>query len=427
MGFPALAITDHGNVGGIVKFIKECQSTKDKGDSIYAYPTIKPIVGSEFYLAKDRSAHSKAEQRDEKRGNYHLILLAKNWQGYQNLCTLSQKSYLEGFFYDPRIDIDLLSQYSDGLICSSACLKGIINYNLLYDRYDQAKKVCAIFKDIFKDDFFLEIMYHGIDAERMIIPDILKLSSELNIPVIATNDVHYVLKEHAKSHEVLSCMNSSKCILDPKRMHHSYDEFYLKSAVEMGMLFSDIPQVLTNTLAVAERVDDNDIVRNLFGGMKLPNYEIPDGFKDSFEYLSHLAWDGLKKINKDKSKPHIEALKKELNDIDIALKNNGYDFGTYFLIVEDIISFAKSKGILTGPGRGSGFASVLLRCLGATYGPDPLEYSLLWERFLGFANSRFIRAEDLGFSSNIIEKFDNSISIDDGRDLEEDQGGVDRY
>lgn len=394
MGFPAIALTDHGNVGGFIKFIKECKMTKDKKDQPIEYPTIKPILGSEMYLCRNHLAKSKEEQPDERKGNRHILLIAKNWEGYQNLCTLSQKSFIDGFWYDPRIDFGLLSKHSSGLICSTACLGSLVNVNLLYDRYDQAKRTASMLKDIFKEDFFMEVMFHGMGHEKKIIPDIFKLSKELDVPVVASNDIHYIEKRHAKSQEVLMCMSSSKCILDPKRPRLPTEEFYLKSAEQMYKIFRGYPQVITNTLAIADRVNDKEINDYLFGGMRLPKFDIPEQYNTPYDYIKFLSIEGLKKLGWDKSKDHVAALKKELLDVKVALDNNNYDFSTYFLIVRDIIQHAKSKNILCGAGRGSGYASVLLRCLGITYGVDPIKYGLIWERFLGFSNSRFIKSSD---------------------------------
>lgn len=393
MGFPALALTDHGSVGGWIKFLKACTAKKDKKGKDIPYQPIKPLLGSEFYLCKNRFAKSKAEQPSGRKGNGHLVLIAKDWEGYQNICYLSNASWIESFYMDPRIDLQLLSEHSKGIVASSACLKNIINTSLLYGKYDVAKSIASDIKDIFGDDFFLEIMYHGIDEQKIILSDILKLGVELDIPVIATNDVHYLKKDQASSHELLMCMSSGRCINDPKRLVSPYHEFYLKSAEEMAKVFGSCPQVLFNTLSVAERVDTNDIEKHLFSGMRLPPFDVPSGFKSPYEYLTHLATEGLKKLGWDKSPKHVEAFNKEMGDIKIAYENNNYDFATYFLIVWDFINYAKSKGILTGPGRGSIYASVVSRCLGITYGYDPLE-SGLWERFLGFKNSKFVKSSD---------------------------------
>jgi len=251
MGFESLALTDHGNIGGLINFINECKSTKTKKGEDIPYPTIKPLLGCEMYLSRDMSARSKDEQPRKRKGNHHLILIAKNYEGYKNLCILSNRSFLNGFYMDPRIDFDLLSNHSRGLICSSACLAGIINTQLCYNGYDKAKKICSIFKDIFGEDFFLEVMYHGIRSEVEIMSDIFRISKELGVPVIATNDVHYLEKNQARSHEVFLAMSTKKCIKDPKRLQFPYDEFYLKSAAEMEIIFSSISQVLTNTKTVA--------------------------------------------------------------------------------------------------------------------------------------------------------------------------------
>ena len=394
MGFPALALTDHGTVGGLIQFVNACTATKDQDGILIPYDTIKPLLGAEFYVARDHRYKSKDKQPDGASGNRHLVLIAKNWSGYQNLCRLSQISWQDGFYMKPRIDMDLLSQHSEGLIAGSACLSSLINANLLHDRYDQAKRTAEILKDIFGEDFFLEIMYHGIEEERVIIPDILRLGKELDIPVACTNDAHYIEKDHAISQEVFTCMSSGKCIHDPDRLSQPYGEFYLKSAEEMARIFGFSRKLLLNTVAIANKVDFENIKENLFGGMRLPQFDIPEEFDSSEAYLRHLSYEGLKRLGWDNSQQHIDALEKELGDIHVAFENNNYDFATYFLIVWDYTNFAKKQGILCGPGRGSGYASVILRCLGITYGADPCRYGLLWERFLGFAKIRHIQATD---------------------------------
>tara|TARA_Y100000310_G_scaffold57488_2_gene52715 strand:+ start:42446 stop:43843 length:1398 start_codon:yes stop_codon:yes gene_type:complete len=429
MGFPALALTDHGNVMGWLKFLKACKEPSD-------YGPLKPILGCEFYLSrkmdigqyqekKQKKGEPRKHQPDGRKGNRHLNLYAMNYKGYRNLCTLSQKSWLEGFYSDPRIDIDLLSKHSEGIMCGSACLSSVINSNLLHDNFDKAKKVCTIFKDIFADNFHLEAMYHGIPEERAIIPDIFKISNQLEVPIIATNDCHYIHKKQAASQEIMMCMSMSRCIKDPRRIHFPYDEFYLKSAEEMGKIFGSSPQSLLNTVALAERIDTEDIEKNLFGGMRLPKFDIPEEFSTAQDYLENLAWEGLKRENLYESDKHKEALEKELKDVKVARDNNNYDFATYFLIVRDYIQKAKEQGILVGPGRGSGYASVLLKCLGITAGIDPVEHGLIWERFLGFQDLRFIKDSDFGFEveNMLLEKTD----LDTDRDVEEDLGGIDRW
>lgn len=393
MGFKALGITDHGNVGGLIKFFQECTKSVDKNGNKIEYDPIKPILGCEFYLAKDRFAKSKKDQPDGRKGNRHIVLIAKNWQGFQNLCTLSEKSWTEGFYNDPRIDFELLTKHHEGLICSTACLSSVVNNNLLHGRYDQAKKVATILKNIFGEDFYFEVMYHGLDAERYIIPDVFKLADSLGSKVLATNDVHYSHKEDGASHEVLMCMSTSRCIHDPKRLKFPYHEFYLKSAQEMAGIFQNRLDSLYNTLEVADKIDHKDISKN-FGGMRLPKFPLPNIFSDPHDYLEYIAWDGLKQLGLDHSQKHIDRLRLELDDVKIAKMNNNYDFATYFLIVRDYIQYANTKGILTGCGRGSGFGSLLLKTLGITYGVDPIEHDLLWERFLGFDTKRFVREQD---------------------------------
>jgi len=340
----------------------------------------------ECYLARDHTVKDREKQPDGRKGNRHLILIAKNWEGYKNLSTLTSISWQNGYYMDPRIDLNLLEKYHNGIIVSSACLSSFINANLLHDRYDIAKKGCSLLKDIFKEDFFLEVMFHGINAEKYIIPDIFKLSRELGIKVISSNDCHYIEKSQASSHDVFLAMSTGKCVKDPHRLKFSYDQFYLKSAEEMGKIFGQTPEVLYNTVALAERVDSDEIRKNLFSGkMRLPHFDLPEGFTDPHQYLTQLAWDGMKKIGWDNSERHIKALKMELDDLKIAKENNNMDFATYFLIVRDYINYAKGNGWRTGGGRGSVYASVIARCVGITSGPDPIEYSLLWERFLGFS------------------------------------------
>tara|TARA_B100001778_G_scaffold334967_1_gene349827 strand:+ start:30509 stop:31906 length:1398 start_codon:yes stop_codon:yes gene_type:complete len=427
MGFESLAITDHGNMGGAFKFMNECKKVG-----------IKPIVGCEFYLAKDRHVHFKNKkdkrgnvleegQTDGRKGNRHLVLIAKNWTGYQNLCRLSQASWTEGYaFQDPRIDFDLLEKHHEGLICSSACLSSVVNANLLHDRYDQARKAAGKFKELFGEDFFLEVMYHGIDAEAMIIPDVLKLSDELNCKCIASNDCHYCEKCQGVSQELLMAMYTSKCLTDPKHIHFPFNEFYLKSVDEMQMHFGSHPNLLTNTVEIAASVDSENIMENLTGKMRLPRYPIPEDFSNPYHYLEHLAYQGLKELGWENSPEHVERLKMELRDVQVVWENNRYDFATYFLVVRDYIIAAKDRDIIVGCGRGSGFGSVLLRCLNISYGPDPLKYGLLWERFLGFDDKYFVTEQDFNFGDDDID-LQTLVASDDARDTEDDMGGVDRY
>jgi DNA polymerase-3 subunit alpha len=471
MGFKSLALTDHGNVGGWIKFYQECKRKKDKKEQEILFDPIKPIFGQEFYLCKDHRARGNEEQPDGRKGNRHLLLIAKNWEGYQNLCTLSQLGFTEGqAFGDARIDLRQLAEHSKGLICNSACLSSVVNSNLLAGRYEQAKKAVAVFIDIFgKDNFNLEVMYHGIDAEGAIAPLIIKLGKEMGVKVIATNDCHYCKQEQAKSQELLMAMSMSRCLKDPKAYHFPYDEFYMKSAAEMAKIFGTEPRLLSNTVLVSEMVED--FLKP--GGMRLPVFNIPaarkeieladqgieyglaekmldeiyngqmgesigkiksddDVFKEAFSLMEELAHKGMKKLNWDESPEHVAALAKELSDVKVAWNANHMDFATYFLIVWNYINFARRKGIITGCGRGSGYASVLLRTLGICYGPCPIRYGLLWERFLGFDSKFFLLDSDWGFdeeekSTVTVDDILASDDIDDERVVEDDQGGVDRY
>lgn len=442
MGFPAIALTDHGNIMGWIKFLKQCRIKKTKKGDPIPYEPIKPILGCEMYFsrkmdigqkeqnAKKRKVGIKEIQPDGRKGNRHLNLYAMNWKGYKNLCTLSQRSFQDGYYFDPRIDIEALASHSEGIMGGSACLSSIININLVKGRYDKAKKVAGLFNEILNHNFFLEIMYHGIVEEKAIIPDILKLSSELNIPVIATNDSHYISSEHGGAQEVFMCMSQGRCLKDPKRLKFNHMEFYLKSAEEMAKIFGHIPHALTNSVMMAERIDTKTIEEHLFGGMRLPKFDIPSEYKDAYDYLCKLAWEGMKRVGWDKSVPHVERLRMELEDVRVAQLNNNYDFATYFLIVRDYIIAAEKMGILVGCGRGSGYASVLLRALGITYGIDPIEHGLLWERFLGFDSRRFIKESDFGFNEDLVQTIaDRSLigETDEEREEEEDPGGVDRY
>lgn len=434
MGFPALALTDHGNIMGWIKFLKQCRAMKDKKGNDIPYAPIKPILGCEFYLARRMDIGQNVEKRDTaiikkyqpdgRRGNRHLNLYAMNFEGYKNITRMSQRSYTDGFYYDPRIDIDLLSKHSKGVMCGSACLSSVINANLMYGRYNQAREICGIFKEIFDENFFLEIMYHGIREEKEIIPLILKLSSELDIPVVCTNDSHYIYSNQGESQEVLLCMSQARCMKDEKRLKFNHMEFYLKSAEEMGKIFEYAPHSFTNSVALAERINTKDIEENLFGGMRLPQFDIPEKYKNPYDYLCDLSWEGMKRVGWSNSKEHVDALKMELNDVKIAYENNDYDFSTYFLIVRDYIKDAKDKGILVGCGRGSGYASILLRCIEITYGVDPLKYGLLWERFLGFDDRRFIKTSDFGFEEDLVQA---AADREVDREIEDDMGGVDRY
>jgi DNA polymerase-3 subunit alpha len=425
MGFPAMAITDHGRTAGWLRALAEAARKKDKkGNELLIpgtnkpLPTLKMMLGVEIYLCRDHTVHSKDGQPDGTKGNRHLILYAQNWKGYQNICRLQQLAWTKGFYYNARNDIEQLAQYSEGVICSTACLSSIVNNALLHDQFDAAKRALEILHQIYPGRLFVESMYHGIDAEGAIIPDQLKLMKMLGLPGICSNDTHYIEKEHASTHDVFTAISQSTCLHNPKRMKFPYGEFYLKSAEEMGKIYGHHPELIYNTRALSEMIDTEDIENNLFNKMRLPEFKVPPEFKTPSQYLAHLAWEGMKRLKWDKSQPHIDALRKELADVEVALKNNNLDFPSYFLDVWDyVVNFAKKQGIFTGCGRGSGYASVLLRCLGICYGPCPIKYGLIWERFLGFDTSRFYLASDFGLK----EKVDLASIVDAAEERAEEE------
>lgn len=411
MGHSAVGITDHGTVSGVIAFLKECRKPAKSFDEKqrkewkgnYANG-IRPILGMETYQCRNHKFHSTEQQPDKKKGNKHLNIIAKNSVGYENLCTLSQTACLDGYYYNPRVDYELLDKYKEGIIVTSACLSNVINFALSIDKYEEAKKAAGLFQEIFGEDFYLEMMFHGIGKEGKILPDIQKLSKELNIKTIITNDVHYPTKEDAEFQKIVTCMNGGDSIKNPKRRKFPYDEFYFKSTDEMRKVFGHCNQSLLNTLELADKCDYSDIVFVEDGGqMRLPNFPIPKEFKTPHEYMSKLAWEGFKKLGFDKSEIHKQRLERELADIKLAWDTKRYDFSTYFLIHEDIMRYARNNGIEAGI-RGSGYGSLLVRCLGISEGIDPIEYSMLWERFLGFETKFIFTEDDFGIKNkhNII-------------------------
>ncbi len=420
LGMPAVGLTDHGTVAGLIVFLRECRKQG-----------IKPIMGMEGYLCRDHRCHSKNDveikdesgdvietikgQPDGRKGNRHINIIAKNYKGFQNLCELSQISSLEGYYYDPRIDLSLLDKHKEGLIVTSACLSNIINWLLSRDQYSMARKAASGFVDIFGEDFYLEMMFHGIGREAKILPDIQKLAKDLGIKVIVTNDCHYVNQKDAEFHEYLMCMSSGRCVRDPSRIKFPYDEFYFKSEQEMKKLFGHCPRSMMNTLEIAEKCDYSEILFVEEGGtMKLPKFDLPEGHTP-LSYLEKIAKEGLEREGWHNSRPHVERLNRELDDVRLIWNTKRYDFATYFLIVEDIMRFAKNSSIDAGV-RGSGYGSVLLKCLGITEGIDPLKYDLLWERFLGFDDAYFISENDFGIAGYADFSKANNADYDDSTD-----------
>lgn len=353
LGMKALAITDHGSMYGIIEFYKAAQAAG-----------IKPILGCEFYIV----ATDRREKSTAAREYAHLILLAKNKTGYKNLMKLCSAGFTEGFYYKPRIDHEILKQYSEGLVCMSACLAGEIPSALVRGEYDAAKQTAAWYKSVFGEDFYLELQDHGIAEQRMINPQLIKIGRELGIELAVTNDSHYTLKEDAQAQEVLMCLQMGRTI-DEGGLFDS-DEFYLKSPQEMASLFSYVPKAVENTVKIADKCN----VELEFGELHLPDFPIPDGFESHYEYLEHITREGMKKryANPD---VYEERLMYELDTI------RSMGFVDYFLIVWDYVAFARKSGIMVGPGRGSAAGSIVAYALSIT-NIDPIKYGLLFERFL---------------------------------------------
>ncbi|MFH1603200.1 MAG: DNA polymerase III subunit alpha, partial [Pseudomonadota bacterium] len=360
LGMNAVAVTDHGNMYGAMSFFLAAQAAQ-----------IKPLIGSEVYVAGERGRFDRS-----KREANHLVLLARNQTGYRNLSRLVSKGFLEGFYYDPRIDVDLLREHAEGLIGLTACLSGELPRLLREKRYEAAKQAALRYRETFEPGwFFLELQENGLEDQELVNEGLLKLSRELELPLVATNDCHYLYRDEARAQDVLMCIKSKATLDDPKRLHHETDAFYLRSPAEMAELFADRPQALENTVRIAEACAVDLTCAETF----LPHYKVPaDHTADT--YLTELAERGLvERLNRltypVKKEQYHKRLREELGVI-IRMK-----FPGYFLIVADFIRFAKENGIPVGPGRGSGAGSLVAYALGIT-DLDPLRYDLLFERFL---------------------------------------------
>lgn len=357
LGQTAMAITDHGNMYGVIDFY-EC--AKQNG--------IKPIIGCEVYVAA-RSRFDKVHDLDSQ--SCHLILLAENDVGYHNLMKLVSAGFIEGFYYRPRIDMDILREHNEGIIALSACMSGVLSRQLLSGNYDEAKRRAQEFLDIFgRDRYFIEIQDHGIFEQKKLNRDLISIARELNIDIVATNDIHYTLKRDAEYQDVLMCIQMGKTVDDEDRMKMDCDQLYLKSEEEMTELFSYIPEALENTQKIADRCN----VEIEFGKFHLPKFEIPNGLT-AYEYLKQLVDRGMRERYPNADESVVSRMQYELDTI----SQMGYV--DYFLIVWDFIHYAKSHGIPVGPGRGSAAGSVVAYCLHIT-DVDPIKYSLIFERFL---------------------------------------------
>ncbi len=358
-----VAITDHGNMYATLYFAEECKKHK-----------IKSIIGCEFYAVNDYTV--KETQTAD-----HLILLAKNKAGYINLVQLDSLAFVDGYYYRPRIDYKTLKEHTEGVICLSACLAGRIPRLLLADDYEGAKRFALEMKELFGEDFYLEIQDHGIPEQKRIIPLLIRLSEETGIQLVATNDVHYLRKEDWEMQDILMCIQMKKTLDDPARMKMETHEFYMKSGDEMAELFSYVPQAVSNTRVIADKISDTDTPFNLkdngspvYDKSLIPLYTADDG-TPSPEYLTRLTWDGLKTRYPEVTEEIRQRAEYELG---IIIKMG---FADYFLIVWDYINWSRMNDIPVGPGRGSGVGSIVAYAIGIT-NVDPLRYDLLFERFL---------------------------------------------
>ena len=356
LGQTAMAITDHGVMYGVIDFYREC---KKQG--------IKPILGIEAYVAP-RAYNIKEGKAD--RDYAHLILLAKNETGYQNLMLLSSESFVHGFYYKPRIDYDLLEKHCEGLVCLSACLAGDIPQHLLHNRDEEAYKLARRLQGMFGEDFYIELQNHGIRDQLYVLPKLKKLAFDLGIKTVVTNDIHYTNKDDAEAQDVLLCIQTQRYVDETDRMRMGAQEFYCKSAEEMLAFLPGEEQSLRNTLEVADKCN----VEIEFGKRRLPHFTAPDGM-DNAAYLRKLCEEGMAKKLPNAGKEAWDRLNYELSVVETM------GFVDYYLIVWDFIHFAKSHNIMVGPGRGSGAASLAAYCMGIT-DVEPLRYALLFERFL---------------------------------------------
>ncbi|MBI4587222.1 MAG: DNA polymerase III subunit alpha [Candidatus Rokubacteria bacterium] len=358
--FPALALTDHGNLFAAIEFYLACQRAG-----------VKPLIGAELYVAPG-SRFERANVDGSYEGANHCTVLVRSLPGYRNLMKLVSKAYLEGFYYKPRVDKELLAQHSDGLLVLSGCLNSEVSRLLAQGEEDKARQVAGWFQEVFgRDCYFMEVQSHGLPEQARVTEATLRIARAVGAPVAATNDAHYLEAAHARAHEALLCIQTGTTIRDPDRWRFSTDQFYLKSAEEMRRVFAELPEACRNTLSVAERCN----LELTFGQFHLPRYRVPEGHTLE-SYLRHLAREGLRsRYGAPPPDLVVERLEQELAVIE------KMGFAGYFLVVWDFIRYAKSQGIAVGPGRGSSAGSLVAYVLGIT-NIDPIRYGLLFERFL---------------------------------------------
>ncbi len=358
LGMDSGAITDHGVMYGVIDFYKEARANG-----------IKPILGCEVYVAPD-SRFDKELTGGEDR-YHHLVLLAENNTGYSNLMKIVSIGFTEGYYYKPRVDMEVLNKYHEGIIALSACLAGEVPRLIVKGLYQEAKNCVQKYLDCFgRGNYFLELQDHGIPAQKTVNASLMRISKEMDIPLVATNDIHYTYAEDEKSHDILLCIQTAKKVSDSDRMRYDGGQYYVKSELEMRELFPYAQEAVTNTALIAERCN----VEIEFGVTKLPRFEVPKGY-DSWTYLNKICFDGLKERYPDDDGTLVEKLNYELD----VIKNMGYV--DYFLIVWDFINWSRENGIPVGPGRGSAAGSIVSYCLQIT-NIDPIRYGLLFERFL---------------------------------------------
>ncbi len=359
LGMDAAAITDHGVMYGVIDFYK---AAKEEG--------IRPILGCEVYVAPGSRLDREKGPEDDR--YFHLILLAENNEGYHNLMKIVSTGYVDGLYYRPRVDREILEKYHEGLICLSACLAGEVQKNLRRGFYDEAKKTALWYENTFgKGNYYLELQDHGITEQETVNQGLMRLHQETGIPMVATNDCHYTYASDAEPHDILLCIQTGKKVSDENRLRYAGGQYYVKSEKEMRDLFPYAQEALDNTVKIAERCD----VEIKFNEYKIPKYEVPDGYKDPFEYLKALCEEGLKKRYGTPGKELWDRLEYELS----VIKTMGYV--EYFLVVWDYINYARTQGIPVGPGRGSAAGSIVSYSIGIT-NIDPIRYNLIFERFL---------------------------------------------
>ena len=358
LGMNSAAITDHGVMYGVIDFYRAARAQG-----------IKPILGCEVYVAPNSRFDREVTGGDDR--YYHLVLLAENNEGYDNLVKIVSKGFTEGYYYRPRVDKELLRKHHSGLIALSACLAGEVQRYIVKGLYDEAKKTALEYRDIFgENNYFLELQDHGIPDQKLVNQQLMKMSAETGIELVATNDVHYTYEDDAVPHDVLLCLQTGKKFSDENRMRYEGGQYYVKSPAEMEKLFPYALQALDNTQKIADRCS----VEIEFGVLKLPQYDVPDGYT-SWEYLQKLCREGMERKYGERAAGLNDRLEYELNTI------RDMGFIDYFLIVWDYVKYAKDNGILVGPGRGSAAGSLVSYCLDITT-IDPIRYQLLFERFL---------------------------------------------